>query len=217
MPSGLKATFFCYRPFRCLTGSVHEVAVHPYLATSTDWISTTKDLISRIEDENGVAVKGLRPHSLMSSQNYLVQLDSEGIEYVSSVCASPNTDSHVFRYPWGPVEIPIRYMDNMDLWARDKAKITDECFSKSHIQNSLLSSGVYCFDFHPIHILLNTSRFDDYNQWTVSGRPEIKSCTGIDQYGVRSYFLDLCQAINGSSAHTELCIDLAKLFKSDRL
>jgi hypothetical protein len=209
LPPDVKATFFCYRPFACLTGTRHEIAVHPYLAGSPDWMATTRELVAAVEDENGVRVRGLRPHSLMSSQNYVVQLNGAGIEYVSTVCSPPDLETEAFRYPWGPVEIPIRYMDNMDLWARDKTGLTQECFSPAHIKNAVSATGMYCFDFHPIHILLNTSKFSDYDEWTRSGRPELRSCVGDDRYGVRNYFLDLCREIRKAKAELQLCVDLA--------
>lgn len=208
VPKSIRATFFCYRPFVCLNSTDHEVAVHPYLAESSDWISTTRELIDKVESASNRKVRGLRPHSLMSSQNYIVKLNSIGMDYVSSISAHPEMDVDVFRYPWGPAEIPIRYMDNMDLWARDKTHQTGECFSKSHIENALNSSGVYCFDFHPIHILLNTSHFSDYEEWTSRGRPELKSCVGSESYGVRSFFLDICSAIERAGDTAYLCSDI---------
>lgn len=211
LPKNITATFFCYQPFACLRGTAHEVAAHPYLAGSSDWLSTAKHLIHQIEDDNQCEIKGLRPHSLMSSQNFIVQLNSIGLKYVSSISAHPDLDTDAFRYPWGPVEIPIRYMDNMDLWARDKAQQPVHCFSKSHIKNAVSCEGLYCFDFHPIHILLNTSVFNDYENWTREGRPELKSCVVGTGYGVRDFFLDVCDAIISAEQTVHLCKDIAQL------
>jgi hypothetical protein len=159
---------------------------------------------------------GLRPHSLMCSQLYLVRLHEIGIQYVSSITIDPEQDMACFRYPWGPIEIPIRYMDNMDLWARDKTALTETRFSKTIIENAISSRRLFCFDFHPVHIFLNTSRFEDYEQWVRDGRPELPEPVERRDYGTRHFFLDLCNEIRRSGAPIATCRQVADAFPSGR-
>ena len=213
LPSGLPFTFFCHRPFSSLKRGRDEIAMHPYLAIPERWLEVTNALRAEIESMADPLV-GLRPHSLMSSQPYLVQLHEIGIRYISSITIHPDQDMPCFRYPWGPVEIPIRYMDNMDLWARDRTRQSETCFSRSSITKAIAAKNLFCFDFHPIHIFLNTSRLEDYEQWGRAGRPELSDPVERPDYGTRDFFLDLCREITRSGAPVVTCRQAAEALEA---
>ena len=215
IPSDFPYTFFCHRAFPKLRFDKSEIAMHTNLRAPESWIDVTTALRSEIEAIAG-PVSGLRPHSLMCSQLYLVRLHEIGIVYVSSITIDPEQDMPCFRYPWGPIEIPIRYMDNMDLWSRDKAGLTQTCFSKKVIESAICSRQLFCFDFHPIHIILNTSRFGDYEQWVHDGRPDLPKPIERRDYGTRDFFLDLCREIRRSGAEIATCRQAAAAFPSAR-
>lgn len=213
LANDVACTFFCSQWFPSLTNVQHvELALHPYLANSSEWIAKTIDLRSAVSAGSGRRIAGLRPHSLMCSQKYLVDLDEIGITYVSSISVPVEQEVSPFRYPWGPVEIPIRYMDNMDLWWRDKRGSGRSCFDTATIDLALASSTLFCFDFHPIHIYLNTTRFADYEAWVRDGRPNLEKPIERASYGVRDFYIELCNAIRRSGALHGTCADVATNF-----
>jgi hypothetical protein len=196
LPPRIATTFFCYRPFESLAGAGHEIGLHPYFGpASGDWLETTLALRDTIARAMGVTAAGVRPHSLKCSQNFLVQLHDAGFGYVSTVELPTRSPIPAYRHTWGPIEIPIRYMDNMDLWKRDKRGLPHRCFAPEILDMALNGPELFCFDFHPIHIYLNTSTFADYEAWTKAGRPELAQPVERNAYGVRDFFLDLCHAM----------------------
>ena len=210
VPKALPATFFCYKVFDCLVGASQEVAMHPSFAEGEAWLPATRKLQTALADKHDVVPRGLRPHSLMSSQRYVVDLNGLGFEYISSISVPSAVDIACFRYPWGPVEIPVRYMDNMDLWARDKTHQTTACFEPRIIADAVTAKGVFCFDFHPVHIYLNTSRFEDYEEWVKAGRPELSRPIERAAYGTRDFFFDVCEAAAREGLKMLTCLEAAR-------
>ena len=103
-----------------------------------------------------------------------------------------------FRHPWGVWELPIYYMDNMDFWMRtNRPSLGHEPFSTEWIKRSLNEPGLYVFDFHPLHIALNTSSADDYQR--VKARILDDHVSPFDLTfpgrGAREYFLELCEVL----------------------
>jgi hypothetical protein len=208
LPPNLSCTFFCTQPFEVLRGRGHEIAAHPFLKERESWVAETAQLRAKLEGVAGGPIRGVRPHSLVSSQTYIIDLDARGVQYLSSITVSAATDVAAFRYPWGPVEIPIRYMDNMDLWARDKRRLAHTPFSRDIIDFAL-DARLFCFDFHPVHLLLNTSAFSDYEAWVREGRPELLSPIERPDCGVRDFFLDVCAAIEKRGSPLATCAEIA--------
>ena len=101
------------------------------------------------------------------------------------------------RHPWGVWHFPIFYMDNMDFssgcfWSSE----TEGPFSDTMIEAALADDGVYVFDFHPIHLLLNTPERARY----FSVRDRFKAGVALDQLvyagnGTRRFYERLCAAM----------------------
>jgi hypothetical protein len=210
MPPDITATYFCSRPFASLRGAKGELAPHPVLEPSRPWLQALQDKIREVEDFYQAEVEGLRTHSLVSSQQMMVQLNTLGLSYVSSIAIPYSANIAPFRGPWGVVEIPIRYMDNMDLWARDKTGLQSRCFDEAIIELAMTEGQHFCFDFHPIHIMLNTAQFADYETWVQRGRPELDDLVKRRCYGTRDFFLDLCAAIRRAGREHVTCATIAR-------
>jgi len=101
------------------------------------------------------------------------------------------------RHPWGVWHLPIFYTDNMDFssphfWDDQ----IEPPFSDKLIEIALEKDGVYVFDFHPVHLLLNTPNRD----WYFAMRDRFKageSLKGLayDGFGTRSFYDALCVAM----------------------
>ena len=198
-----QATFFCHDVFPSLEATRHEVCPHPFIADLSDWQGPLTHLTSRL----GRPARGVRPHSCVFSHMIGVGLHELGFDYVSQAHGMYQPGLAPFRHPWGVWELPIYYMDNMDFWMRTNwPALAHEPFSPAWIEQSLDDAGLYVFDFHPIHIALNTSSPDDYQR--VKARIIDEHVSPFDLTfpgrGARTYFLELCETLTarGTQSHT---------------
>jgi hypothetical protein len=179
-----KSTFFVHRYTQGIPRSIHYFNPHP---TYTD-LELNNDL-DKLENMSNISKNGIRSHSCTNS--HLLSLDwaKRGYTYQSVYTALGNTQLKPFIHPWNIWEMPIFYMDNMVIWAQKNLK----SFNFDHndfLQLALDSDSPYIFDFHPIHIALNTSSTTTYamakdlvlnsgaNPWNLSG----------NNYGIRNFF-----------------------------
>ena len=69
------------------------------------------------------------------------------------------------------------------------------CLYASHwnVDNVLAYPGIKVFNFHPIHIFLNSRQPDQYEQCKATGFDHDSLFTGIntDKYGTKNFLLDL--------------------------
>lgn len=199
-------TFFCTQKYDCLDGASHEVAPHPTLEEKTDWQAELKRMRDLFPD-----AKSWRSHSCVFSHLLAEWLHENGYLYVSTNDQFGQKGIQPVRHPWGVRHFPIYYMDNMDFsschfWKDD----SDTRFSDTMIEHALEDDGVYVFDFHPIHLLLNTPNSDYY----FSMRDRFKSGEDINQlayegYGTMNFYLQLCAAMQRVGKKS---INLAKAF-----
>jgi hypothetical protein len=201
-----RATFFCHDVFPCLERTRHELCPHPFIRDLSDWQAGLTDLTSRL----GRRARGVRPHSCVFSHMIGVGLHDLGFEYVSQAHSMYQSGLTPFRHPWGVWELPIYYMDNMDFWMRTNwPSLGHEPFSREWIDRSLNDPGLYVFDFHPLHIALNTSSADDYQR--VKARIIDDHVSPFDLTfpgrGAREYFVELCEALAGRGVNSHACFE----------
>jgi hypothetical protein len=191
------ATFFCTQRFLALEKeqhSRHEIGLHPFLESSIDWIDTLRQL--RENWPSSVQIDGIRSHSCVFSQRFGVNLHAHGYKYVSHMTPPPGTIISPFRYPWGIIEVPICYMDNMDL-AYPNILRSHTPLNEAFLVEAISSDLPFVFDFHPLHILLNTTSPRAYAEWWAMGCPDDYTCEGV---GVRSYFEKLTSMLNQTNS-----------------
>jgi hypothetical protein len=186
-------TFFCTRQFLSLSGSRHEVAPHPFLAPGADW--TTELLSMRQMFPDAV---GWRSHSCVFSHLLARWLGENGYTYVSVDERFGQPDIHPARHPLGTVwQIPIYYMDTFDISRQMFWKVNETPpFDKTLILQALATEGIYVFDFHPVHVMLNTPHPHFY----FSTRERYRAGETYQQlryqgYGVGIFFQELCDQL----------------------
>jgi hypothetical protein len=150
LPGG--GTFFCTQPYRCLERDEFELAPHPFLGGGRDWLRELK--AKRAEFPTAL---GWRSHSCVFSHTLAEWLCLNGYVYASTHDALGIKGVRPVRQMWGIWQVPIYYMDNLD-FSRKRfwPERVEEPFSHSLIDNALNDDGLYVFDFHPIHLLLNS-------------------------------------------------------------
>jgi hypothetical protein len=138
-----------------------------------------------------------RSHSLVFSQLIGVKLGKLGYRIVSTVDAFGRGDISPFLIPWGIWQMPIYYMDNNDFNRPDFGTLGEyRVFDPRFIEMAVERDGVFVFDFHPIHLELNTPTYEYY----VERSAAFKAGAPIEQlrwkgYGTRNFFDDLTRAM----------------------
>jgi hypothetical protein len=140
-----------------------------------------------------------------------------GYEYVSQATSLYQPGMMPFRHPWGLWELPIYYMDSMDLCMGDNwPEIKHTPFREAVITPALNAPELYVFDFHPIHLALNTSSHADYScvkQAIIDGEASPFELAGKGR-GARTLFDELCQAMSAAGERSYSCSEALDYYKN---
>lgn len=185
-------TFFCTHRYDSLDQTHHEICPHPTLDAGKDWQVELNRMRQMFP-----SAQGWRSHSCVFSHLLAEWLANNGYRYVSTNDQFLQKGIHPVRHPWGVWHFPIYYMDNMDFssscfWKEG----ADGPFLDKVIKNALIDDGIYVFDFHPIHLLLNTPSRDYY----FSVRDRFKAGEDVSEIaykgvGTTNFFGRLCDAM----------------------
>ncbi len=192
-----RGTFFCTQVYECLATKDHELAPHPFLGDSTNWGNELQAM-----QNNFPQAKGWRSHSCVFSHILAEQLTEMGYQYVSTQDDLGRSGIQPHKHAWGIMQFPIYYMDNLDFSTQNFWKEGQhQPFSNILIEQALKSDGVYVFDFHPIHLLLNTpnSAFYFNARDAFLAGEDIANLRNND-YGTFDFYQTLCQEILKSGA-----------------
>ena len=206
------ATFFCTQPYQALDKIRAEVAPHPYLGKNIDWLVEL-----RRKREEFPQAEGWRPHSCVFSHIIAEWLAFNGYLYASTHDAFGETGLRPSLGMWGVWQIPIYYMDNLDFsQARFWPSANRPIMSKELITRALDRPGSYVFDFHPIHLLLNTPDPETYmaarSRFVVGEDTKKLRHTGRGAY---TFFCDLIEAMERKNFKSTSILDALLAFKPD--
>lgn len=197
--SGINATFFCTNATDCDFGD-HEQAIHPNF-TSMDLDGHIARMMEIFPD-----AKGLRSHSLFFSERMRPVLAKKGIQYCSNVMLFKHPHLEPCMMAPSILEFPIYFMDTFNLIMKGSSSTFAHDLHKHSID------GMKVYDFHPIHIFMNTCSIEHYDSFKqFYQKPEIlKQYVNTEKYGIRDYFTDLIKYISVNKLSTttlnELCI-----------
>ena len=205
------ATFFCTQKYRDLgRGSdfpQHEVAIHPIFNVGDDWDEKTRRLRETFDDE----IVGVRAHSCAYSHQYGVQLAAQGFEYVSQASFLFSETLKPFPQPWGVWELPICYMDSMDYELAELRPGRHRPFDDRLIQAAVSNpDALFVFDFHPVHVLLDSRHRADYREWAQAGRPDFTREANSGRNGAGDYFRRLIAAMRAAGQESTALRDVAR-------
>jgi hypothetical protein len=195
-------TFFCTQVYHSLSGTRHEIAPHPFLAAESDWQSE----LDRRRQQFPDAVSW-RSHSCVFSHWLAAWLPRNGYRFVSVFDELGMTGLRPNRLSWGVWHLPIYYMDSLDLGRQQFQPEGGGPFDERLIEQAISVPGLYVFDFHPFHLLLNTPSVEFY--MTARARFE----AGADLlslrhtgWGAASFFEALCERMREAGlASTRMC------------
>ena len=201
-----KATFFLHAPAAGVEWGDHEVEPHPVFRDSEPWEET----IAAWEACLSGPYLGLRPHSCATSHILGCIMKRRGYIYSSVTAPLYQAGLRPYRQPWGVYELPIYFMDNMDYcmrqnWPEAHHRPRDQRL----IRRAVEDRGLYVFDFHPIHILMNTQSQASYEQ--ARSRVVEQGATWSEirnpGEGVATFFTALCDAMRSAGVQSVTCLE----------
>ena len=156
--SNVKSTWFVTHDSpiirRLQKNSLFEVGLHPNFAPSSTQGDSSEEILRNLKKIVPKA-KSIRTHDLLQSSSILSKFQKFGIENDVSLLLefTSNLNPHfskyfnLFRFPffW---EDDV-FMSNKSKWAIDEPKFNPK--------------GMKIFNFHPIHIFLNSKNMNNYN------------------------------------------------------
>ncbi len=205
-----KATFFLHDNLTSALGTEHELCPHPFIDDLRCW----REALSVQTAGLPRRPMGVRTHSCVFSHMIGVGLNELGFRYVSQATNLFQRGLTPHRHPWGIWEMPIYYMDNMDYCLRRNwPNSGHEPFSPEIIRKAVGQEGLYVFDFHPLHIGLNTRSYDDYSavKDRILGDRKSPFELRFPGRGVRTFFAELCSAMRSAGEHSHSCWDALQL------
>ncbi len=187
-----QATFFCTGAYDSLAATDHELCPHPYLGPSNDWNEELASMRRMFP-----AARGWRSHSCVFSHTLAEQVASLGYAYASTQDDLGCANLRPHRHAWGLWQMPIYYMDNLDFsHSRFWRDSSHRPFDQTVIDTALRGDALYIFDFHPIHLMLNSHSAESYfvRRDAFKGGADIASLR-CPEPGVRDFFLNLIDAM----------------------
>ena len=208
-----KCTFFSTHHSEVLTScnkKLFEVAIHPdyspVLKGKTS--KTIFDILDEILDIHPNA-KGVRTHHLIESIDLLDKYASKKLTYDSSMMLPYMESLKPFTLWNGLIRIPFNWEDDVH-WSYG--------YSFDTVEFSSPGDELNVFNFHPIHIFLNTEnkyRYYEAKKY-LSNPAKLKELKNKEIKGTRDFLimiLEKCSAMNFET-HTQYDIAISHLSKS---
>ncbi|MFL6069412.1 MAG: hypothetical protein ACJ74N_16940 [Gaiellaceae bacterium] len=182
-------TFFCTQRYTHLAALHHELGPHPTLEAGTDWDAALQEGRELFPEATG-----WRSHTCIFSHMLALQLAKLGYVYATTHDDFGGRSPTPVRAAWGLWQVPIYYMDNLDFSTpRFWPELGWEPFAPVLIQRAVEDDrGLYVFDFHPVHLLLNTPSAEYYLDRRERFRDGVSlERLRFDGYGARNFYDDL--------------------------
>jgi hypothetical protein len=196
-------TIFCTQFYRALAGTRHEVGPHPFLGDDGGWESELDSRRQQFPD-----AVSWRSHSCVFSHWLAAWLQRSGYRFVSVFDELGVTGLRPNRLSWGIWHLPIYYMDSLDLGRQQfQTEGSGAPFDERLIEQAISIPGLYVFDFHPFHLLLNTPSVEFY----MTAREKFRAGANLLSLrhtgrGAASFFEALCDRMRDAGlASTKMC------------
>jgi methionyl-tRNA formyltransferase len=155
----VKATFFMTGKYNSLDLSNHELAIHPNiksLDSAEQEIQKLKDLFPKS--------KGIRNHGLLNGSRLLSLYEKYHLSYSSNYILFDQSNVKKTKLMKNITEIPIYFEDDIHAEMNSSDESDEEnLWSLKYLKN-LNSKGIKLFNFHPIHVFLNTPSIEFYEK-----------------------------------------------------
>ena len=189
--SGIKATFFVTHKTKVLRkmekNKNFELGIHPnFNFLLNGHFNDGKNIDEVIKYYlDIVQAKSVRSHSMTHNSNILDAFLKYGLEFDCNIFVpfSSNIILKPYKHWNGIIRIPYFWEDDVHCiygWDWD-------------VKKYLNYKGLKVFDFHPIHIFLNTENVERYNKARpyLKNYEKLKEFVNYENYGVRDFLMDL--------------------------
>jgi hypothetical protein len=207
-----KATFFLHAPPLEVDWGNHEIEPHPFFKDGESWEETLAAWEARLSGPH----LGLRPHSCATSHVLGTIMKRRGYLYSSVTAPLYQAGLRPYRQPWGVYELPIYFMDNMDYcMAQNWPHAHHQPRDRRLIRRALEENGLYVFDFHAIHILMNTRSQAFYEQARARVVQEGATWSQVRNpgEGVATFFTALCDAMRAAGVQSVTCLEALRAYQ----
>lgn len=162
----------------------YEVGIHPSF-TSLNFSKHISPLIKYFPDAIGT-----RSHSLFYTERLREVYPQFQLKYQSNMMLYKQKNIKPFLMSQEVMEIPIFWMDTFALYLEKNSGIDIK-------KIDLKSKGLKVFDFHPIHIYLNTYSLEHYRSAKehYQNPLRLKKFRNKKYFGVRDFFVQLLEKI----------------------
>jgi hypothetical protein len=183
-----------YEALRHYEASRLEIGLHPNFneTTSGGYEAKLRELCEIYPDAQGVA-----SHAMLSSTSLLALFKQYGFKYDRNLLFYKNPAATAFYHYNGLLRLPVFWEDDIWFSAEPGAPFSADLLGRDRFR--------YLFNFHPIHLYLNTESPAHYHAFKPFQHEPEKLARHIGKgYGVRSYFEDLVQHIKQNDLATGL-------------
>ena len=202
----IKCTLFSTHDSQVIKNSnknLFEVAIHPNFNNLIDGNADGESATKIIEDliEIYPDAKGVRSHSMTQSSKLLGLFKKKGLIYDSNQFLPYNWSIAPYECWTGIKRIPYNWEDDIHFIYKKSFKFD---FEEIYDENKN-----FIFDFHPVHIYLNTDSELTYNRAKkhYQNPSELKKFKNVNQLGTRDYLLNLLKFIQLNNIETKKMID----------
>lgn len=218
--SSVKATWFITHDSPSIRNlfkypTLFEIGLHPNFMPGSTHGKSPEEVMDHIKSIYPAA-ESVRTHGLFQSSSLLkLMRDNYGIKYDSSIFLpyTANISPHAMYYSGSEALIRLPYF-----WADyTETNMKSKDFSFSNPKYHL--DGMKIFNFHPIHIALNSSTLSNYNKLKAeqkietSGRAIIERYRNKEDKGTASVFRDLIDVLKKKNGGMTL-YEVADIWKT---
>lgn len=183
----------------------HERALHPnFLEDSGNESKILESIAVQYPEARGVRSHAMYIHSRLRShyRQYDIVYESNYMQYLVN-------GVRPFWMLDGIIQFPVYFMD--DMWFRSRKSPSE----LPNVTDLLSGDGLKVFDFHPIHVYLNTPSPDYYKTHKeIYNEPDALREARFDGPGVRELFVAILEEIERSGRETKSLGELASDFRA---
>lgn len=194
---GVKATLFVTHDSRLVSdlkqSDNFEIGIHPnfnpLLSGDYTYGKNFKEVIAYYKQLE-VNATSIRSHSLTQNSLILDEFCNQGFTHECNLYI-PHQSSLILKpfNHWKDALIRVPHF-----WEDDVHLVYNHSWNLDEL---LTQADLKVFDFHPIHVFLNTNHIDRYNQAKSSFKDykELKKFKNNSTVGIRNYFMNLIQEL----------------------
>lgn len=199
----IKATFFITNNSQILKklrgNKLFEIGIHPNFFPKSTQGSNEDSILNNLKQIVPEA-KSIRTHGLFQSTPLVKKFQEYGIENDLSLFLqnTPNIVPHYSKF-FNLFRFPYFWEDDVAMTEKSNWSFDDPLY---HV------NGLKIFNFHPIHVFLNSNNMDNYENLKKEigleqlNEENIKNYVNQSDIGVKSFFIEIISSLKNKETFT---------------